>query len=80
MIDKKASVIISTPGRLDQRIKVKYRVLDLMNLEVNQEEDASKQPYLKLDRVNYLVVDEADLMLDISSLLSSYSSFILPWF
>lgn len=80
MIDKKASVIISTPGRLDQRIEVKYRVLDLMNLEVNQEEDASKQQHLKLDRVNYLVVDEADLMLDISSLLSSYSSFILPWF
>ena len=50
-----------------------------MNLEGNSEEETSKQQHLSLDRVNYLVVDEADLMLDISSLLSSFCSFIPPW-
>ena len=50
-----------------------------MNLEGNQGEEKSKQQYLSLDRVNYLVVDEADLMLDISFLLSPFCSFIPPW-
>ncbi|KNB41402.1 ATP-dependent RNA helicase [Blastocystis sp. subtype 4] len=44
MIEKKASIIISTPGR----------VLDLMNLEGNQGEEKSKQQYLSLDRLNLM--------------------------
>lgn len=73
MVEKRASVIISTPGRFDWRRRMMTRVLDLMNLEVSSEEEKKpKQQYLSLDRVNYLVVDEADLMLDISSLPLSF--------
>lgn len=43
-----------------------------MNLETADfhSSDASRQPYLAFDRVTTLVVDEADLMLDISPKLS----------
>lgn len=54
-----------------------------MNLQLPKEgDDALKEEegiqYLSLDRINYIVVDEADRMLDISFVSAHHASFILP--
>lgn len=54
MISSQANVVISTPGR----------TLDLLNLQSSKEGPGVQ--YMALDRVSYLVIDEADRMLDIS--------------
>lgn len=51
-----------------------YSVLDLMNLQTPHspqegEEEEQGTQYLSLDRIQYIVVDEADRMLDISFLI-----------
>ena len=51
-------------------------------MEAKSEKDSSiptlpKQQYLSLDKVEYIVVDEADLMLDISSCKNSNPNLIV---
>lgn len=53
------------------------RTLDLLNLQSSEEEPGVQ--YMALDRVSYLVIDEADRMLDISW-MKSRRSFTLPGF
>ena len=60
-----------------------YSVLDLMNLQTPhspQEGEEKEQgiQYLSLDRIQYIIVDEADRMLDISFLfLSLFYTFLI---
>lgn len=80
---KKANVVISTPGRYD-RIYLMNSVLDLMNLQLPREasddvEEEKDVQTLSLDRINYIVVDEADRMLDISLLTQSLSLLYPTW-
>lgn len=42
------------------------RTLDLLNLQQSETDTDSGRQFLALDRVSYLVIDEADRMLDIS--------------
>ena len=49
------------------------RTLDLLNLHQSDTDTESGHQYLALDRVSYLVIDEADRMLDISSSDQSHS-------
>lgn len=76
MVSKHANVVVSTPGRFLLLVYFIFSVLDLMNLQLpriapegeeNTEEQKEEEgtQYLSIDRINYIVIDEADRMLDL---------------
>ena len=76
MVSKHANVVVSTPGRFMLVICIICSVLDLMNLQLPritpegeqstiEAKDEEGIQFLSLDRINYIVVDEADRMLDL---------------